>query len=212
MRKQPRDCEIERAWPRQAQTRTTCFPQLVLTTTLLSTPLTENLPGNQSYIPIPRTRLLTPQYALRHGPSYERQGYPRHDGRRNRDRTLVESASNTPHRKRNEVDLRTRKLRKHAGTFSRSQWRVCEFLLSLRIRPAKHFLGYYDGVIFHRCVTAYMRSFCEVRSSCVDALMRGYRIVPGFLVQTGDRTGTGGGGESFYGGEHRCRALLLGLP
>ncbi|KAI0831955.1 cyclophilin-like domain-containing protein [Trametes gibbosa] len=34
--------------------------------------------------------------------------------------------------------------------------------------------GYYDGVIFHR-------------------------IVPEFLVQTGDRTGTGGGGESFYG-------------
>ncbi|KAI0080222.1 cyclophilin-like protein [Panus rudis PR-1116 ss-1] len=34
--------------------------------------------------------------------------------------------------------------------------------------------GYYDGVIFHR-------------------------VVPGFLVQTGDRTGTGGGGESFYG-------------
>ncbi|KAG6902490.1 hypothetical protein C0995_016067 [Termitomyces sp. Mi166 len=35
--------------------------------------------------------------------------------------------------------------------------------------------GYYDGVIFHR-------------------------IVPGFLVQTGDKTGTGVGGESFYGG------------
>lgn len=35
--------------------------------------------------------------------------------------------------------------------------------------------GYYDGVIFHR-------------------------VVPDFLVQTGDRTGTGGGGESFYGG------------
>ncbi|KAH7922333.1 cyclophilin-like protein [Leucogyrophana mollusca] len=35
--------------------------------------------------------------------------------------------------------------------------------------------GYYDGVIFHR-------------------------IVPNFLVQTGDKTGTGGGGESFYGG------------
>ncbi|EGN95066.1 hypothetical protein SERLA73DRAFT_187358 [Serpula lacrymans var. lacrymans S7.3] len=34
--------------------------------------------------------------------------------------------------------------------------------------------GYYDGVIFHR-------------------------VVPGFLVQTGDKTGTGGGGESFYG-------------
>lgn len=28
-----------------------------------------------------------------------------------------------------------------------------------------------------------------------------YRVVPDFLVQTGDRTGTGGGGESFYGGE-----------
>ncbi|KAG2011191.1 peptidyl-prolyl cis-trans isomerase [Coprinopsis cinerea AmutBmut pab1-1] len=35
--------------------------------------------------------------------------------------------------------------------------------------------GYYDGVIFHR-------------------------VVPGFLAQTGDRTGTGNGGESFYGG------------
>ncbi|KAF8195015.1 cyclophilin-like protein [Pholiota molesta] len=35
--------------------------------------------------------------------------------------------------------------------------------------------GYYDGVIFHR-------------------------VVPGFLVQPGDRTGIGGGGESFYGG------------
>ncbi|KAJ3782154.1 cyclophilin-like protein [Lentinula aff. detonsa] len=34
--------------------------------------------------------------------------------------------------------------------------------------------GYYDGVIFHR-------------------------VVPGFLVQTGDKTGTGMGGESFYG-------------
>ncbi|VDB84859.1 unnamed protein product [Peniophora sp. CBMAI 1063] len=34
--------------------------------------------------------------------------------------------------------------------------------------------GYYDGVIFHR-------------------------VVPDFLVQTGDRTGTGSGGESFYG-------------
>lgn len=27
------------------------------------------------------------------------------------------------------------------------------------------------------------------------------RVVPGFLVQTGDRTGTGGGGESFFGGK-----------
>lgn len=34
--------------------------------------------------------------------------------------------------------------------------------------------GYYDGIIFHR-------------------------VVPDFLVQTGDRTGTGAGGESFFG-------------
>ena len=29
-----------------------------------------------------------------------------------------------------------------------------------------------------------------------------FRIVPGFLVQTGDKTGTGAGGESFYGGSY----------
>lgn len=38
------------------------------------------------------------------------------------------------------------------------------------------------------------------------------RVVPGFLVQTGDRTGTGGGGESFYGGMYSLyRYLQLGL-
>ena len=31
------------------------------------------------------------------------------------------------------------------------------------------------------------------------------RIVPNFLVQTGDRTGTGGGGESVYGGTLAAR-------
>lgn len=40
-------------------------------------------------------------------------------------------------------------------------------------RPANG-IGYYDGVIFHR-------------------------IVKGFVVQTGDPTGTGTGGESIYG-------------
>jgi cyclophilin family peptidyl-prolyl cis-trans isomerase len=35
--------------------------------------------------------------------------------------------------------------------------------------------GYYDGVIFHR-------------------------VVPGFIAQTGDPSGTGMGGESVYGG------------
>ncbi|KAG1828605.1 cyclophilin-like domain-containing protein [Suillus variegatus] len=46
--------------------------------------------------------------------------------------------------------------------------------------------GYYDGVIFHR-------------------------IIPGFLVQTGDKTGTGGGGESFYGVK-RCGCPLIPHP
>jgi peptidyl-prolyl cis-trans isomerase SDCCAG10 len=41
-------------------------------------------------------------------------------------------------------------------------------------RTAKLTTGYYDGVIFHR-------------------------IVKGFIVQSGDPTGTGKGGESIYG-------------
>ena len=40
------------------------------------------------------------------------------------------------------------------------------------------------------------RGFQEVDSYIVYSC----RIVPGFLVQTGDKTGTGAGGESFYGG------------
>jgi hypothetical protein len=32
-------------------------------------------------------------------------------------------------------------------------------------------------------------------------------VVRDFLVQTGDRTGTGGGGESFYGGVCFCTSL-----
>ncbi|THH17834.1 hypothetical protein EW146_g3042 [Bondarzewia mesenterica] len=52
-----------------------------------------------------------------------------------------------------------------------SKVRAPEKLTPNILRPME---GYYDGVIFHR-------------------------IVPDFLVQTGDRTGTGAGGESFYG-------------
>ncbi len=49
--------------------------------------------------------------------------------------------------------------------------------------------------------TAYMLCALSVRSEA-HASTPECRIVPGFLVQTGDRTGTGGGGESFYGGGH----------
>lgn len=49
--------------------------------------------------------------------------------------------------------------------------------------------GYYDNTIFHR-------------------------IVPGFIVQGGDPTGTGDGGESIYGGafkdEFHSRLRFLG--
>ena len=34
------------------------------------------------------------------------------------------------------------------------------------------------------------------------------RIVPNFLVQTGDKTGTGGGGESIYGGTNTSQDAL----
>jgi peptidyl-prolyl cis-trans isomerase SDCCAG10 len=69
-------------------------------------------------------------------------------------------------------------------SFSRISW-----FISLK----RYTLGYYDGVIFHRFVCS---RFSRRRSlHCYF-----YRIVPGFLVQTGDKTGTGAGGESFYGG------------
>ena len=57
--------------------------------------------------------------------------------------------------------------------------------------------GYYDGVIFHRYVCDWRRE-----RSVIDVGLTSHacRVVPNFLVQTGDRTGTGGGGESFYGG------------
>lgn len=47
--------------------------------------------------------------------------------------------------------------------------------------------GYYDGLIFHR-------------------------IVADFIIQTGDPTGTGNGGESFYGGELNIPLVLFPHP
>ena len=42
----------------------------------------------------------------------------------------------------------------------------------------------------------------------VRLTFRNLRIVPSFLVQTGDKTGTGGGGESIYGGACHIRNLV----
>ena len=47
--------------------------------------------------------------------------------------------------------------------------------------------GYYDGIVFHR-------------------------IIKDFMVQGGDPTGTGRGGESTFGGKFEVRALPLTLP
>ena len=58
-------------------------------------------------------------------------------------------------------------------------------------------LGYYDGVIFHR--SALLEGF--PRNSIVVFFLHCYssscRVVPGFLVQTGDKTSTGVGGGVF---------------
>lgn len=75
----------------------------------------------------------------------------------------------------------------------------------VRILIGATLVGYYDGVIFHRYVLSY--SLC-VYSLFSDGVSR---IVPGFLVQTGDKTGTGGGGESFYGGACISYAPFLGV-
>lgn len=70
----------------------------------------------------------------------------------------------------------TAKTRSSCG--GRKRQRLCATLCSWRWRVgllgATLTAGYYDGVIFHR-------------------------IVKGFIVQTGDPTGTGMGGESIYG-------------
>ena len=61
-----------------------------------------------------------------------------------------------------------------------------QFELSAHIAPAtvENFielanLGYYNGTVFHR-------------------------LVKGFMVQGGDPTGTGTGGESFFGKQFAC--------
>jgi len=79
-------------------------------------------------------------------------------------------------------------------SFSRNSW-----FISLKKRMLSFFcwLGYYDGVIFHRSVV-YQFAWKSFDGHCFTLLS--YRIVPRFLVQTGDKTGTGAGGESFYGG------------
>lgn len=68
--------------------------------------------------------------------------------------------------------------------------------ISCFISLKRYTLGYYDGVIFHRSACLrFPRKSIVIFLHCQSC-----RIVPGFLVQTGDKTGTGAGGESFYGG------------
>ena len=93
-----------------------------------------------------------------------------------------------------------RKLQEHVAISSLWLWRVCEFLSNLLVYFIKErYIGYYDGVIFHR--SAMLKGFPTSRIAIFShAFLLPCRIVPGFLVQTGDKTGTGAGGESFYGG------------
>jgi len=49
------------------------------------------------------------------------------------------------------------------------------------------------------------------RPQCPGLTIPNHRIVPGFLVQTGDKTGTGGGGESIYGGSYYTISSVLDI-
>ena len=67
----------------------------------------------------------------------------------------------------------------HAPKVSKIQSTKAAHFAQLRLQTCKNFSelasrGYYDGIIFHR-------------------------IIPNFMVQTGDPTGTGRGGTSIYG-------------
>ena len=55
---------------------------------------------------------------------------------------------------------------------------------------------------------------CRCLSFSPPHLLWSPRVVPGFLVQTGDKTGTGNGGESFYGGtslKHWLESWLVNI-
>lgn len=66
--------------------------------------------------------------------------------------------------------------------------------------------GYYNGHIFHRVIKVNPTVCCREFSANQDIVMDfidplSVSCAQGFMIQTGDPTGTGMGGESIWGGE-----------
>lgn len=88
-----------------------------------------------------------------------------------------------------------RKHRKRVGTLSHWLWRVCEFSRPRACTvPLRSITG--NRILRRRHIPPVSHCLCLE----YEGLIRCISVIPGFLVQTGDKTGTGGGGESFFGG------------
>lgn len=61
--------------------------------------------------------------------------------------------------------------------------------------------GYYNGHIFHRVIKVGSAPSSSVIARVVQNLTPTPFAAQGFMIQTGDPTGTGMGGESIWGGE-----------
>ena len=60
--------------------------------------------------------------------------------------------------------------------------------------------GQYDGCLFHRSVASlFLFSRPPIPSLTRDLARANYRNIKGFMIQTGDPTGTGKGGQSIWG-------------
>lgn len=82
--------------------------------------------------------------------------------------------------------------------------KTCRNFVALAMEGEQHAKYYH----FLEIIALRVLRWCYIPSVCLFHLTSrlyaqcSLRVVPNFLVQTGDRTGTGGGGESFYGGGH----------